>query len=170
MRTLLFTLFLSISFIANSQDKKFPDDFLGSYYGKLQITGKTGKYQIDMEFHFIKTDTIGTYKYTLVYNKVPRNYFLIEKDKTNGIYEIDEKNGIILQAKVVDNSIYSIFEVNNNLITTTEHFYDDHMEFEIMFSNTSKTEKTGEGTKEIPEVTIYPIGGIQRAILIKKEE
>ncbi|BCY28499.1 hypothetical protein [Flavobacterium okayamense] len=150
------------------QEKNFPDDFLGNYKGKLEIVSAKGKQEIDMEFHFTKTDTIGTYKYVLVYNNQPRNYFLIEKDKAKGQYIIDENNGILLQASVFDNGIFSMFEVNGSLITTTEKFYDDYMDFEIMFTNTNKVETTGKGTEEIPTVKVYPILGTQRARLLKQ--
>ncbi len=151
-----------------SQENIFPDDFLGNYKGKLEIVNAKGKQEIDMEFHFTKTDTIGTYKYVLVYNNQPRNYFLIEKDKANGQYIIDENNGILLQASVFDNGIFSMFEVNGSLITTTEKFYDNYMDFEIMFTNTNKVETTGKGTEEIPTVKVYPFLGKQRARLLKQ--
>ncbi len=150
-----------------SQKKTFPDDFLGKYKGTLEIINVKGKKEIDMEFHFTKTDTIGTYKYVLVYNNQHRNYFLIEKDKEKGQYYIDENNGIILQASVFNNSIFSMFEVQGNLITTTEKFYSDYMDFEITFTNTNKVETTGKGTEEIPEVKVYPILGVQKARLYK---
>ena len=168
MKYVIYIVTLFIFEIGFGQTKTFPDDFLGTYKGKLEIVSAKGKKEIDMEFHFSKTDTIGTYKYVLVYNKEPRNYFLIEKDKTNGQYIIDENNGILLQASVFDNSIYSMFEVNESLITTTEKFYDDYMDFEIMFTNTSKVITTGKGTEEIPEVKVYPILGTQKARLYKE--
>lgn len=150
------------------QEKNFPDDFLGKYKGTLEIMSSKGKKEIDMEFHFTKTDTVGTYKYVLVYNNEPRNYFLIEKDKEKGQYIIDENNGIILQTSVFNNSIFSMFEVNGSLITTTEKFYNDYMDFEITFTNTNKVETTGKGTEEIPEVKVYPILGVQKARLFKE--
>ncbi|MBD3724213.1 MAG: hypothetical protein IE891_05395 [Flavobacteriaceae bacterium] len=168
MKYVIYIVTLFIFELGFTQTKTFPDYFLGTYKGKLEIVSAKGKKEIDMEFHFTKTDTIGTYKYVLVYNKEPRNYFLIEKDKTTGNYIIDENNGILLQASVFDNSIYSMFEVNESLITTTEKFYDDYMDFEIMFTNTSKVTTTGKGTEEIPEVKVYPILGTQKARLYKE--
>ena len=168
MKYVIYIVTLFIFELGFTQTKTFPDAFLGTYKGKLEIVSAKGKKEIDMEFHFTKTDTIGTYKYVLVYNKEPRNYFLIEKDKTTGNYIIDENNGILLQASVFDNSIYSMFEVNESLITTTEKFYDDYMDFEIMFTNTSKVITTGKGTEEIPEVKVYPILGTQKALLYKE--
>lgn len=168
MKFLIYIVSLFIFGQSIGQEKKFPDDFLGIYKGKLKIVTAKGKQEIDMEFHFTKTDTIGTYKYVLVYNNEPRNYFLVEKDKAKGQYLIDENNGIVLQASVFDNGIFSMFEVNGSLITTTEKFYDNYMDFEIMFTNTSKVETTGKGTEEIPTVKIYPILGTQKAILFKE--
>ena len=60
-----------------------------------------------------------------------------------------------------------MFEVNGSLITTTEKFYSDYMDFEITFTNTNKVETTGKGTEEIPEVKVYPILGVQKARLYK---
>lgn len=150
------------------QEKNFPEDFLGNYKGKLIISNANGNQEIDMEFNLTKTDTLGTYKYVLVYNNQPRNYFLIEKDKSKGQYIIDENNGILLQASVFDNGLFSMFEVNGNLITTTEKFYDNYMDFEIIFTNTNKAETTGKGTEEIPTVKVYPILVTQRARLYKE--
>lgn len=168
MKFLVYIVSLFIFGQSFGQEKKFPDDFLGTYKGKLEIVSAIAKKEIDMEFHFTKTDTIGTYKYVLVYNNQPRNYFLIEKDKAKGQYIIDENNGILLQASIFDNGLFSMFEVNGSLITTTEKFYDKYMDFEIMFTNTNKVETTGKGTEEIPTVKVYPILGIQKARLYKE--
>ncbi|MFV0541229.1 MAG: hypothetical protein ACK5MZ_08340 [Aestuariibaculum sp.] len=154
--------------VSLAQSQVFPDDFIGVYKGDIEISNIQGKQKIAMEFHLTKTDTVGTYRYTLVYNNKPRHYFLIEKDKEKGQYIIDENNGIILPVTVFNQTVYSIFEVNGNLITTTEHFYNDYMDFEIMLSKISSTGVTGKGTKEIPEVITYPIWSVQRARLKKQ--
>ena len=78
MKYVIYIVTLFIFELGFTQTKTFPDAFLGTYKGKLEIVSAKGKKEIDMEFHFTKTDTIGTYKYVLVYNKEPRNYFLIE--------------------------------------------------------------------------------------------
>lgn len=168
MKIISTLLLLFATFILHAQDKKFPDDFLGAYKGKLEVFNPKGTQEYNMEFYFEKTDTIGRYRYTIVYNGEPRNYLLIEKDKAQGKYIIDENNGIVLQASVFGQNIYSIFEVMGNLITTTEHFYDDYMDFEIMMSRTSQIETTGKGTDEIPEVKVYPVIVTQRARLYKE--
>lgn len=164
---ILFSIFFTNSLLGQTKINT-PSDFTGIYAGKLIITNANGSQEIDMEFHLLPTDTIGKYKYTIIYNKQARNYSLIEKDKEKGLYTIDENNGIVLEAYFTNNTLYSIFEVQGNLITTTEHFQEAFMDFEIMFSNTAKQVKSGYGTDESPEVTSYPILGVQKARLYKQ--
>jgi len=151
----------------------FPEDFFGSYKGDLIIQNAKGKQTIGMEFHINSTDTIGKYQYQIVYivdgKRQERNYHLIAKDATTGDYIVDENNGILLAAKQFENRLYSVFEVQGNLLTTIEMFYEDHMFFEILFS--SKKEMTTSGDieeTEIPKVVSYPVTVNQRAKLIKQ--
>ena len=111
-------LFICISKIAIAQetnDINFPEDFFGIYTGTLNITSERGSQQIPMEFHLNKTDSIGKYKYVLVYGenekRQERNYFLIEKDAEKGNYVVDEDNGIVLNAKVLENKLYCLHKV-----------------------------------------------------------
>ena len=155
----------------SSADFNFPDDYLGSYSGDLEIRNSRGIQSIGMEFNLQATDSLGYYDYQLVYivdgNRQERNYNLIVKDAEKGQYLIDENNGIILGANVFDNTLYSVFEVQGNLLTTTETFYDDRMEFRIIFSN--KDQKvTNEGSEEVPEVSVFPVTVVQSATLIKQ--
>jgi hypothetical protein len=162
------------SFISFSQTKNelFPDSFFGKYKGKLLITNANGAQEIDMEFHLFPTDTLGKYHYTIIYksDKInqERKYTLLEKDKSKGQYLVDENNGILLNTTLANNTLYSIFEVQGNLLTTTEHFYKEYMDFEIMFTSKDKVEKSGNTDAETPEVLSYPIMGIQKARLYKE--
>ena len=170
--SVILAVIISASAYAQQDELKFPDDFYGIYKGDLQITNASGKQTVGMEFHLNKTDSIGKYVYTIVYimdgNRQERLYNLIEIDRDKGEYIVDENNGILLDAKVHDNTLYSIFEVQNNLITTTERFFKDHMEFLITFSNTGQKKTSGtEGDTPI-EVYSYPVGGVQKAHLIKQ--
>ena len=151
---------------------QFPQDFYGIYKGDLNITNARGKQTIGMEFHLYKTDSIGKYRYTLVYimngERQERKYNLIEKDVAKGEYIVDENNGILLEAKLIDNTLYAMFEVQNSLITTTERFYTDSMDFEITFTDTKQKTTSGTEGEEAVEVYSYPIGGVQKAHLIKE--
>jgi len=84
------------------------------------------------------------------------------------MYIVDENNGIVLDALVVDNTLYSMFEVQGSLLTTTERFFKDYMEFQITFSNTKQKKITGGISDQIPEVVSYPITVVQKARLVKQ--
>lgn len=176
MKIVITLIFACISIIGTAQnnEKQFPEDFFGTYKGDLEIINPQGKQTIQMELHLKPTDTIGTYYYVIVYimngNREERNYTLLEKDKAKGLYKVDENNGILLDVKCIGTTLFSMFEVQGNILTTTERFYDDAMDFEITFaskqnSNASKT------TDETPiEVISYPITVLQKANLVKQKE
>lgn len=158
----------------NAQEKalEFPQDYFGIYKGDLTITNSAGEQKLQMEFHLQPTDSIGKYKYTLVYivegSRQERDYTLIEKNAEKGEYVVDENNGILLDAKFINGTLYSMFEVQGNILTTTERFNESSMDFTITFSgkaqaNTSKT----EGDDPI-DVVSYPITVVQSAHLIKE--
>lgn len=167
-------IIIFVCFLASAQNDslQFPQDFYGIYKGDLNINNSNGKQTIGMEFHFNPTDSIGKYQYMLVYimngERQERKYNLITKDASKGEYIVDENNGILLDAKLVDNTIYSMFEVQNNIITTTERFYKDAMDFEITFTDTKQKVISGTEDENPIEVVSYPIGGIQKAHLSKQ--
>ncbi|WP_375238375.1 hypothetical protein [Aurantibacter sp.] len=170
-----FIICFLLSFVAFSQQdsitKQFPEDYLGIYKGKLKIDNPRGQQEIEMEFHLKATDGSNVFKYTLVYvvngEPSPRNYTLKIIDKAKGEYVVDENNGIILDAKYVNNSLISVFEVQGNLLITTERFFDDYMFFEIVFSG-KDSKKTTIATEDQTEVISYPITTTQTAKLIKQ--
>ncbi|CAM1373345.1 hypothetical protein [Tenacibaculum xiamenense] len=162
-----FIAILTVFTISAQNSTNFPDDYLGIYKGDLVInsTGKTQK--IPMEFHLLKTKDEGKYQYKLVYNGQPRNYTLVVKDKEKGLFEVDENNGIVLPIKFVSNTLYSFFEVQENLLTTRLAFDNETVDFEILFTKSKNKTTTGKGTKEIPFVYGYPVTVTQRALLKK---
>jgi len=173
MKSIIFFLLLSLSFSAKAQNETltFPDDYLGIYKGDLKITNARGKQSIGMEFHLTKTDSVGIYNYALVYiidgKPSPRNYTLKTINKEKGEYVIDENNGIVLGAKLVDNVLHNVFEVNGNLLITTEAFFEDYMTFEIVFS-AKKAKTITKATEDDTEVISYPVTVTQKAKLIKE--
>lgn len=159
-----------ITKVKNQTEEKlrFPDDFLGIYKGTLVINNSRGKQEIPMEYHLLKTDTIGKYKYKLVYNGSPRNYYLLEKNKEKGIYEVDENNGIILPTHLKNNTLYSFFEVQGNLLHSRTKFHKNHLMFEILFIPLKQ--KIKSGGDNYPSIFGYSISTFQIATLKKENE
>lgn len=171
MKPILILLIVLLSFSAKAQEKTFPQDYVGIYKGDLEITNTKGKQTIGMEFHMNSTDSIGIYTYKIVYifdgKRNDRNYTLKTVDALKGEYVIDENNGIVLGAKLVDNVLYNVFEVGGNLLMTTEAFFDDYMTFEIVFSGKNAKTVT-KAIEDDTEVISYPITVTQKAKLIKQ--
>jgi hypothetical protein len=168
---LIFLLF-QFSFGQESENESFPENYFGIYKGELQIYGGNATRNFPMEFHFLPSDSTGIYKYMLVYGSGDtteyRKYALIEKDKENGIYLLDELNGIQLDCRIVDNKMYFLFQVKDSLLTTFVTFEKDHLYFEIIATDVKNKNSTGGQDEETPEVFSYPIGVVQKATLIKE--
>lgn len=169
----LFLLLFGIASEAQEQDSlRFPDAFFGKYKGTLNIEASKGSSLYAMEFHLLPTDSSEIYKYTLIYGegdtRQVRDYRLLTKDAEKGEYIVDEKNGILLDDRVVGNRMYAMFEVQETLLTTFITFEKDRMIFEIVATNTKNKNVSGGQTDSIPKVISYPITTVQRAILYKQ--
>jgi len=166
---ILFCSFL-LSQVCFAQDN-FPDEYLGIYKGTLNIESQQGKQKFPMEFHLLKTDTLDRYRYVLVYGegekKQVRNYHMIAKNKEKGEYVVDENNGIILTDKRFGNTLYSLFEVNENLLTTFITFEEDQVIWEITFAP-KKEKEVSYATSDSTKVIAYPIKTRQKAFLKKQ--
>ena len=169
---LLSIIFLSnISIAQENSDNKFPNSYFGKYKGDLIISTDNGQQQIPMEFHLLATDSIGKFVYTIIYGtdkkQQIRAYTLYEKDKKTGNYLLDEHNGILLNAKVVENRIYFLFEVMGSLLTTFITFDKEHLVFEVVATQTKDKVRSGGLSEDIPEVISYPASIVQRGVLMK---
>lgn len=173
MRILLFLFITTCMFGQDmpADSVKFPDDFFGRYTGMLTIDNGSNVQEIEMSFELSATDTLGMYNYVLGYQgQAPRQYLLKTVDANKGLYQVDEQNDIVLDARLVGQTLISIFEVQGNLITTREEFFTDgRMIFEITMVKTTQPELSGGTSEEIPEVKSYPIRVVQRAHLTRRD-
>ena len=168
----VFLLTIQLSSAQKVNESKFPDSYFGIYTGEIVINSEKGLKNYPMEFHLLPTDSLGVFNYMIVYgkdeNRQERKYTLKEKDKAKGIYTLDENNGILLDCKVIENRMYFLFEVMDNLLTTFIVFNDEHLVFEIVVTDTKQKNSSGGQDKDTPEVISYPITGVQKAVLNKQ--
>jgi len=97
--------------------------------------------------------------------KQTRNYSLIKKE--DGSFVVDENNGIILLDSFFENTLYSLFEVNNNLLTTFVTFKEKSAIWEVTFAPKSKQE-ISYAKEDSTTVISYPVTTRQKAILKKQ--
>ncbi len=173
LRNGIYVLTFLCAFLLSAQSKSelsFPKDYFGNYKGLLEIDTPVGIREIPMELWLQPTDTVGKYRYVIVYGegekRQERKYHLVVKNENLGDYVIDENNGILLEAKVFENRLYSLFEVSGNLLTTFITFDKDQLLFEITVASREKALETKEN-EEGTEVVSYPVVTRQRALLHK---
>lgn len=177
----LLFLFLLLNSVAYGQETKmakdiFPDSYFGHYKGDLVIRSDNGTQEVPMQFILGKTEQDGVYEYVLIYGKDAtkkdeRRYLLKAIDSSKGRYQVDEQNGIVLDAYQQGSTLKSIFEVQGNLIVTTMNFTrDGFMGFEIIMVKHDNPTLTGGLSEEIPPVKSFPIKVMQTAFLFKQKD
>jgi hypothetical protein len=128
-----------------------------------------------MEIQIAKTDNDSIYKWNIIYDfkgkRDIRAYKLIVVDPAKGIYKIDEKNSIVIDAYLSNNNVFtSFFKVSGSFIIATYTKEEDILNFEIISAKSvpvSITGNTKQGEEEIPEVSSFPVNGRQKAVLFK---
>jgi hypothetical protein len=175
MKKILVIGFLLLSLSVFSQHS-FPKSWIGNYQGNLEIYTVDSiamNIKMKLNIHALTKDT--TYKWVITYfikNEIDkREYELKVIDVKKGIYQIDEKNSILIDSYYKNEIFTSFFSVNDALIISTySKNKDDTISFEIISANTKQKSISGgkkHNNEEIPEVTSYLINGRQKAILYK---
>lgn len=147
--------------------------FEGIWEGSLNIypRDQLPQSQVDMRLEVLALDST-TYSWTLQYGSGSeadiRSYELRIKDVRKGLYEIDEKNGIVLKMQQFDNQFISWFEVMGSQLVMTYTFLDPELLFEVRSMRPANYDITGDtimGQDTIPLVKNYQSSVFQKAIL-----
>ena len=155
----------------------FPDSWVGHWAGDATLTTPKGvAMRFTMELKIAKTDDPAKYEWTIIYddgkNRQERPYQLIVKDATKGLYEIDEKNGIVLPTTLIGGNLYSAFDLEGVRLVSRDQLVGDAIETEIITMSTKQLVETGgkvgDVEAQVPPVTGVPVMSVQRATLKKK--
>lgn len=129
-----------------------------------------------MELHVLPLDSAGQYTWTIIYNDDReaglRNYTLKTIDAKTGHYLIDERNSILLEAYLIHQTLYSRFEVMDNLLLSAVEKRGDELIYEIIAGSATSVSTSGDiitpAGDTIPPVQSFPIRVLQRAVLYKQ--
>ena len=162
-------LFVCSSIKSNAQSS-FPEGWLDDWKGKLIIYSENNvKQEVTMELNIRNTDTDGHWKWIIIYGtgefRQERHYELMLIDSVKGKYKMDEKNSIILDMTYANNTFYSTFNVDKNLITAIYRLENKKIYFEIISSDMKSPLVTGQESEDISIVESYPVNVTQRAVL-----
>lgn len=154
----------------------FPQDWEGDWQGNLTIWRPgidTAVQQVPMALHIHPTADSLRWTWVMVYGegeqRDERTYELVARGPDKGLYEIDEKNGILLKGYHIQNAFYGLFSVQGSLIMDAYKREGDALIFEILSSQLGAARTTGDtilpGNDTIPPVLDYPVNVVQRAVL-----
>ncbi len=173
MKAILSFVFLFSTSLLIGQSS-FPATWVGEWKGTLEIFNATGKLQeLPMELHIWGQDTLPeTYSFIIIYgeDKVAgkRDYQLITVDAARGLYLMDEKNSIKMEAYFLNGKLVQWFEVEGTMLYTTTELVGEELLWEIISGSSTPVSTTGNETvdgEEIPPVRTFPVGAMQRARL-----
>lgn len=177
MKRIVLVLFcLLAAYKSTLAQKSFPSGYAGTWKGDLYIysAGVKNVGKIPMSLTIARTDSANQWQWVISYlppEKTPdrREYVLILNDTAKGKYTVDEKNGILIDARMVGNVLATRFAVGETLLLITYKLEGDSIVFEVTTGPANKTQETGNiPENEIPPVIVYPITGYQKAVLVKE--
>lgn len=162
--------------VLRSEGVGFPYGWVGIWKGELNIYAAEGlKQVIPMQLHILPSDTTGQYSWTIIYGPdTPdnrRSYVLKTLDQEKGHYLIDERNSILLDTYFFNDKLFSRFSVMNNLLLSSYEIRNGQLVFEIISGSLTPARRTGDAVvegEEIPVVEAFPVGVMQRAILVRE--
>lgn len=155
----------------------FPQSWEGIWTGTLDIFTPKGKSQsLPMELHIMPSETTDNHTFWIIYGedkeKGLRPYEMVTIDAARGLYAVDEKNTIQMEAYLLGNTLIQRFEVMNMMLITINEKIGDTIVWQTISGKLNAISSTGNQDvdgAEIPEVKAYPIGNLQKAILTRKE-
>lgn len=142
----------------------FPNDWLGTYTGTMQwYKGSEKKADIPITIEIIATKDSNSLVWRTSYDstklipvKVVKDYKIVWNDSLEkGHFLMDEQNGIFLDMRLIDNTIYSCFDVLNqakaktNRLVSIDRLLTKNVLYHEVISYQEPENKTGnEGQSE----------------------
>lgn len=152
----------------------FPASWRGHWKGPARLVGETGtRRSFQMELLVEPTEIPGRWTWTVIYDgtagRQVRPYFLVEQDAAKGTFVIDEGNGILLGAQLLDGSLFGQFAVGTSRITTRDRLEapgtaDERLEVELVTTIEDEVSLSG-GSGGVPPVRSWPVRSLQTATL-----
>lgn len=174
MKRLFFTCCFFISATFAFGQKSFPASFIGHWEGTLEWfqVGKQEPQKVKMQLIIKPSDSANTYTWQIIYGdkgEDNRPYILKPVDAAKGHWQIDERNGIILDQYFIGNRFTSAFTVQNSTILDSYWIEGDKLIAEFYSISAKPVNITGIGTDVSPKVDSYATKSYQKAIMWKKK-
>jgi hypothetical protein len=156
-----------------------PHEWAGHWKGPMTVSspGASSPDGLRMELIVGDKEVGGRREWTIVYDgpvagmRQERRYTLVDVDSAKGRYAIDENNGIVLRATLLDGVLYSPFAVGGTFCAASYRVLDagtpaERLEFTLVSMPLDKPGTTG-GDKA-PTVQTWAVESVQRAELRRR--
>ena len=165
------TFFFTVLSLSSLFSQIFPKGWTGKYEGTMEIFNGENKQQVAIDFELLelKKDSSWTYKMTYTNsNQAPivKDY-LLQKTGASWTFQLDEKDGILIDIRLIGNVFYDFYEVNGMFFTSRLSKEKKGLFFELMGGIKGDFRKTSTGITEITDVYSYPPVFVQRVQLKK---
>jgi len=167
MRLTFLFLFVSASTLFA---QAFPEGWLGKYAGTMEIINGESKQEVAVEFEMKELQKDSAWSYIMTYksedNPLVKDY-VIKRTGASWTFLLDEKDGILIDMRLMGNVLYDFYEVNGMFFTSRLSKEKKGLYFELMGGMKGDFRKTTSGITEITEVYAYPPAFVQRVQLKK---
>jgi hypothetical protein len=151
------------SWLSLNAQTSFPEKCLGIWTGTMHIYSRGSLVDsVPIKLNVTRTNAPDTFVWKTEYlsEKFPmvKDYKLVISDAGKGVFITDEGDGIILMDYLFENKLYSVFETQGILLTSTYKWLGNQIIFEV---TSGKELQTAHGVKS------YSVLNLQKAILRK---
>jgi hypothetical protein len=151
------------SWLSLNAQTSFPEKCLGIWTGTMYIYNRGSLVDsVTIKLNVTRTNAPDTFVWKTEYlsEKFPmvKDYKLVISDAGKGVFITDEGDGIILMDYLFENKLYSVFETQGILLTSTYEWLGNQIIFEV---TSGKELQTTHGVKS------YSVLHLQKAILRK---
>lgn len=157
IKSIVTTFIVLFGLSMNAQHYDFPLDWVGDYAGTMHMFYPTVDRIDTVEVHFELKEIIADSSWTYImtyksekYGDITKAYQMVKPSKDNDyLFHLDEKDGIIIEQILMDNTFYSSFSVMGSYISSRMRRVEGGIEFEI----TSAKEEATSSSKSEPVET-----------------
>ena len=148
----------------------FPQNWQGTWSGTMfnsSVKGQSKTVPMTLKIQPISNNPI-RYTWQITYGagakKLVRNYELVVKDQGAAHFVIDEKDGTLIDAWWVGDTLYSQFRVGNRLLNSQYERQSDRLRYKLV-TYQPLSSPPAEGSQQKVPFESYQIGAVQSAEL-----
>jgi hypothetical protein len=177
MRLLSLLLFGTLAALPLRGQSAFPSAWAGEWRGTMTHTTPPDSVRLRVPIHLSIAREAGperAWRWREVFNSDTtrglKDYRLIERDAATGRYAVDERNGVLLEARLIGDVLESVFEVGDQVLASRYQLRGDTLVHDLSWwprtpsSRTSGTGPNGEGGMPVMS---FEVRGRQRSVMTR---